>query len=543
MTNLACMLWWLIPGIILGWLFSWLFDMLFRRDGTPLIDSAKSDLAAAQTKTAGLESDLISSRNQLSAHLNEGTRLRAELSASRTAHEQAQGSMGILKSELDNRNASLSQYATELSTMQTQFTNARQSYASLEAAVATARAEADDLKRTLVAAQGQMASGQKSSTAANTEITRLRTELAAAVSARDNTQESLSLIETERSNTKTSLGQTAAEAEKLKVELAAAGNAKADIMRSRAALQQELDRTKAELAGLRDAASTASASSTGEVQTLKGQFQALQAEYAGFKDDREKKLTLLQSDLTGHKTSLQATSAELDRLKGELTSATSEYAKLKATAEQSSTDTPRLRAELAAAQARVTAFEKLQREHEALRSSYEASEHGLLDLRSEHDKTRGSYVESQNMIALLQSEIEGNKRTQAALANRTAEMERMMHMEAERRISMTRYGFVPRTRDRDDLTLVEGIGPKIEEVLVAARIDSFTKLAMTPVDDIRKVLEAAGPAFKVANPGTWARQASLVVRGDWAELRRWQDDLIGGVEMPPKSSVQDRDVS
>ena len=40
-------------------------------------------------------------------------------------------------------------------------------------------------------------------------------------------------------------------------------------------------------------------------------------------------------------------------------------------------------------------------------------------------------------------------------------MERQMHMEAERRIAMTRYGFVASTRDRDDLTLVGGIGPKI----------------------------------------------------------------------------------
>ena len=116
-------------------------------------------------------------------------------------------------------------------------------------------------------------------------------------------------------------------------------------------------------------------------------------------------------------------------------------------------------------------------------------------------------------------------------------MERVAHMEVERRTAMTRYGFVPRVRDRDDLTLIEGIGPKIEEVLLAVHIDTFSKLAVTPVEELRQILDRSGGNFSMANPGTWPRQAALVVRGDWADLRRWQDELIGGVEMPPKTGA------
>jgi predicted flap endonuclease-1-like 5' DNA nuclease len=146
-------------------------------------------------------------------------------------------------------------------------------------------------------------------------------------------------------------------------------------------------------------------------------------------------------------------------------------------------------------------------------------------------KTR--YDEGQNMIAMLHAEIEGNKRTQAALSGRINEGERAAQIEAERRTNMARHGFVARTLDRDDLTLVEGIGPQIEQQLRSYGIDTHARLAVTPVEELRKILDHDG-TFKLANPGTWPRQAALVVRNDWAELRRWQDVLIAGVE-PPKA--------
>ena len=96
---------------------------------------------------------------------------------------------------------------------------------------------------------------------------------------------------------------------------------------------------------------------------------------------------------------------------------------------------------------------------------------------------------------------------------------------------MARYGFVARTLDRDDLTLIEGIDPRIEQQLRTYGIGTHARLAVTPIEELRKILDHDG-TFKLANPGTWSRQAGLVVRGDWAELRRWQDLLIAGVETP-----------
>lgn len=80
----------------------------------------------------------------------------------------------------------------------------------------------------------------------------------------------------------------------------------------------------------------------------------------------------------------------------------------------------------------------------------------------------------------------------------------------------------------DDLKIVEGIGPKIAGLLVDAGINTWSKLSETPVSKIQEVLDAAGPRYKLAKPGTWPQQAGLAAAGKWNELRKLQDELDGG---------------
>src|SRR5690606_18473299 len=78
----------------------------------------------------------------------------------------------------------------------------------------------------------------------------------------------------------------------------------------------------------------------------------------------------------------------------------------------------------------------------------------------------------------------------------------------------------------DDLTIIEGIGPKIAaEVLGAAGIRSFAELAGTPVDRLRELLSAAGSRFAAHDPGTWPEQAALAARGDFAALDKLKAEL------------------
>lgn len=80
----------------------------------------------------------------------------------------------------------------------------------------------------------------------------------------------------------------------------------------------------------------------------------------------------------------------------------------------------------------------------------------------------------------------------------------------------------------DDLKIIEGIGPKIEELCNQQGIWTYEALAATPVERLQEMLDAAGPRFRIATPDTWPRQAELAATGKWEELKEYQDFLSGG---------------
>jgi len=83
---------------------------------------------------------------------------------------------------------------------------------------------------------------------------------------------------------------------------------------------------------------------------------------------------------------------------------------------------------------------------------------------------------------------------------------------------------------KDDLTKIEGIGPKINELLNNAGIFTFNDLASSNYDHLKKILDEAGERFRMHNPTTWPRQAGLAADGFWDELKKLQDHLKGGIE-------------
>lgn len=80
----------------------------------------------------------------------------------------------------------------------------------------------------------------------------------------------------------------------------------------------------------------------------------------------------------------------------------------------------------------------------------------------------------------------------------------------------------------DDLKLIEGVGPKIADLLINAGIVTFADLAATPVEKVSEILDAAGSKFAMHNPATWADQAALARDGKWDELKELQDKLNAG---------------
>ncbi len=78
---------------------------------------------------------------------------------------------------------------------------------------------------------------------------------------------------------------------------------------------------------------------------------------------------------------------------------------------------------------------------------------------------------------------------------------------------------------KDDLVLIEGIGPKIAQALNKAGIKTFKQLSETQVDKIHRILADASYS---ADPSTWAEQAKLAAAGRMDELKRLQERLVAG---------------
>ena len=78
----------------------------------------------------------------------------------------------------------------------------------------------------------------------------------------------------------------------------------------------------------------------------------------------------------------------------------------------------------------------------------------------------------------------------------------------------------------DDLTIVEGIGPKTQAVFKSAGITTLRELAATEVRKLDEILDAAG--LRLGDPGTWPQQAKLAADGKLDELDELQRRLKGG---------------
>ncbi|HEB61731.1 MAG TPA: 50S ribosomal protein L27 [Bacteroidetes bacterium] len=81
----------------------------------------------------------------------------------------------------------------------------------------------------------------------------------------------------------------------------------------------------------------------------------------------------------------------------------------------------------------------------------------------------------------------------------------------------------------DDLTKIEGIGPKLKSIFHEAGVATFADMAAKSADELRDIMiEAGGNRYARFNPETWPAQAKLAAEGKWDELKKWQDELDGG---------------
>ena len=81
---------------------------------------------------------------------------------------------------------------------------------------------------------------------------------------------------------------------------------------------------------------------------------------------------------------------------------------------------------------------------------------------------------------------------------------------------------------KDDLKVVEGIGPKIEGLLNGGGIYTYRHLAAAAVDRLKEILHNAGERYKMHDPTSWPQQGDLLADGKLDEFKKLTDSLKGG---------------
>lgn len=88
-------------------------------------------------------------------------------------------------------------------------------------------------------------------------------------------------------------------------------------------------------------------------------------------------------------------------------------------------------------------------------------------------------------------------------------------------------------RRPDDLTIIEGIGPKVAEALNRAGITSFVQLARMTPDDLYRIVKFEQNVKLVGDTRTWPRQAQYLVEGDLDGFKRYVEQLIASRDAGP----------
>lgn len=78
---------------------------------------------------------------------------------------------------------------------------------------------------------------------------------------------------------------------------------------------------------------------------------------------------------------------------------------------------------------------------------------------------------------------------------------------------------------KDDLQLIEWIGPSLEKLLHKYGVQSYKDMVDENVLWLEEILSQAGTRYAMHNPVTWPDQAKLAMQKKWTELEEYQDIL------------------
>ncbi len=131
---------------------------------------------------------------------------------------------------------------------------------------------------------------------------------------------------------------------------------------------------------------------------------------------------------------------------------------------------------------------------------------------------------TEELVAAAKNQVEETVAPQKAVSDSTLKVEDIVEETVVAQETPT-----DAKGEKDDLTKVEGIGPKLKGIFHEAGIMTFSDLAAKTADELKEILlEAGGNRYARFDPTTWPAQAKMAAEGKWEELKVWQDELDGG---------------
>ncbi len=159
------------------------------------------------------------------------------------------------------------------------------------------------------------------------------------------------------------------------------------------------------------------------------------------------------------------------------------------------------------------------------RGKYEDLKRKYEQLKLDFDKCKKHRAELESELSGLKAQLEDCKRNKVKTNNFVNEPAKVAVIPFNADAAKAVFG---KKIKQDDLKVVEGIGPKIEELFHNAGVKTWKALSETSVERCQEILDSAGERFKVHTPRTWPEQAKMAYEGKWKELLKWQDELDGG---------------
>jgi large subunit ribosomal protein L27 len=85
--------------------------------------------------------------------------------------------------------------------------------------------------------------------------------------------------------------------------------------------------------------------------------------------------------------------------------------------------------------------------------------------------------------------------------------------------------------ERDTLTQIEGVGPKVQTALYKSGITTFAQIAKMSPEELHQIVRVDNDVHIVGDAASsWPKQAQFLVDGDTEGLKAYQDHLVGGRE-------------